>query len=649
MNTNEKSQTLDFTRLTGHGVKVAVIDSGIEPNHPKIGAIAGGVGLCAVAGGGIQREDDFSDRAGHGTACAGIIRKLAPEATLYGIRIFDESLATDGQSLVAAIAWAIEEGMDVVNLSLGTIDPAYKRPLAEICRKAVAANVILVGSQHNEGMESYPAELSDVIGVTWGKIYDRYGYYYRPGQAIECVARGDQQRLCWLNGGETITGGTSFAAPHISAIVALIRHHFPAAGLTEVREILAANALESEAHGTGTVASDTPVELPGFPSFEWIGRAALYPYNKEMHALVRHAKHLHFTITGIADPVGKGLVGKDAGEAIGIEPLGVRIVPKLRDALKGADTLVLGYVDQLSRLGKKDLLREAIQTALERGLNVFSFLAVDPETYADLYDLARSKGLRLEFPDFDFADVQRCLAAQDSERAVDVPVIGVFGTSSQQGKFTLQLALRQKLIEQGYNVGQLGTEHHSALFGMDFSFPMGYAAPRDLPLQYYGPYLDHKMREINAAKKPDIMLVGCQSGTIPYDVVNKNSHTEPSIHFLLGTKPDACILVVNSTDSDAYIQDTIDGIRILGKAPVVLLAMSDKEKHARSVYGKTWISSRQMSEGEIRDHLQRLEASFGLPAVAIVAEEGQQRMVDIVVNHFVAERGPVAAEIKKAG
>ena len=111
MNTNEKPQTLDFTRLTGCGVKVAVVDSGIEPNHPKIGPIAGGVGLCAVAGGGIQREDDFSDRAGHGTACAGIIRKLALEAELYGIRVFDESLATDGQSLVEAIAWAIEEGM----------------------------------------------------------------------------------------------------------------------------------------------------------------------------------------------------------------------------------------------------------------------------------------------------------------------------------------------------------------------------------------------------------------------------------------------------------------------------------------------------------------------------------------------------------
>ena len=514
--------------------------------------------------------------------------------------------------------------------------------MTEICSEAVKANLILVGSQNNEGLESYPATLSDVIGVTWGKIYDPYGYYYRTGHSIECVARGDRQRLCWLDGGEMIAGGTSFSTPHISGIIALIRQRFPEAGLTEVREILEENALKPEMDGTVPVAAGTAIERPSFPSYEWIGRAALYPYSKEMHALVRHAKHLHFTIVGIADPVGKGLVGKDAGEAIGVDPLGVRIVPKLGDALQGADTLVLGYVDQLSRLRKKDLLREGIQTALEQGLNVFSFLTVDLGTYADLYNLAQRKGLRLEFPDFDFADVQRCLTAQSSERAVDVPVVGVFGTSSQQGKFTLQLALRQKLIERGYKIGQLGTEHHSMLFGMDFSFPMGYARPKEMPLQYYGPYLDHKMREINAVKKPDIMLVGCQSGTIPYDVVNHNSHMEPSIHFLLGTKPDACILVVNSTDSDEYIQDTIDGIRVLSKAPVILLAMSDKEKHARAVYSNTWVSSRQMSEDEIKDNLERLGAEFGLPAVAIVSEEGQQRMVDIVVNHFAAESRAVS-------
>ena len=93
------------------------------------------------------------------------------------------------------------------------------------------------------------------------------------------MARGDQQRLCWLDGGETITGGTSFAAPHISAIVALIRQRFPGSGLTQVREILAANALESEESRSVTVSSDTIVERPDFPSYEWIGRAALYPYN----------------------------------------------------------------------------------------------------------------------------------------------------------------------------------------------------------------------------------------------------------------------------------------------------------------------------------------------------------------------------------
>ena len=74
----------------------------------------------------------------------------------------------------------------------------------------------------------------------------------------------------------------------------------------------------------------------------WIKRAALYPYNKEMHALVRARTLLNFEIVGFADPVGKGLLGKDAGEAIDTPALGVPIVPRLTTALENADTLIWG-------------------------------------------------------------------------------------------------------------------------------------------------------------------------------------------------------------------------------------------------------------------------------------------------------------------
>lgn len=287
---------------TDHPVRVAIIDSGIDPTHKKIGAVhevlLDSVSPPAAVG------------AGHGTACAGIIRQIAPTAALYDVRIFDESLTADPPALLAAIRWTIEQRMDVVNLSLGTTDVTFRDRIAEVCGQAREAGIILVAAEHNDGRESYPAVLPDVIGVTGGKVRGLYGYYYRPGRTIECVARGDAQRVCWTDPQYVMVSGTSFAAPHVTGMVALIRPAHLGASLEQVREQLQANALQ----GTPELLLNTrsrPVAAPEPPAnpadcraarcSTWIQKAALYPFNKEMHALVRARDLLAFEITDIAD------------------------------------------------------------------------------------------------------------------------------------------------------------------------------------------------------------------------------------------------------------------------------------------------------------------------------------------------------------
>ena len=92
--------------------------------------------------------------------------------------------------------------------------------------------------------------------------------------------------------------------------------------------------------------------------------------------------------------------------------------------------------------------------------------------------------------------------------------------------------------------------------------------------------------------------------------------------------------MVNSIDPDDYILDTLNALRSLGKAPTILLAMSDKKKYISTAYGRTLVQLRQMARGEIVHKLQYLENKFGLPAVEIVSEQGQRRMVDTVVGYF---------------
>lgn len=129
-------------------VRIAVVDSGIAPNHPHVGEIAGGVFFQNG-----HPADDWTDRIGHGTAVAGAIREKAPDAALYAVRVFEHRLATNIVNLAAALEWCVEQRVDIVNLSLGTANPAHRdlfQPLLDRCRErgisVVSAAGMLPGS-----------------------------------------------------------------------------------------------------------------------------------------------------------------------------------------------------------------------------------------------------------------------------------------------------------------------------------------------------------------------------------------------------------------------------------------------------------------------------------------------------------------------
>jgi len=276
-------------------------------------------------------------------------------------------------------------------------------------------------------------------------------------------------------------------------------------------------------------------------------------------------------------------------------------------------------------------------------MNVFAFQDIAGERYRDLRRAASGQGLTMDCPRVTAEEARQILGALPIRGAVDAPVLGVFGTSSSQGKFTLQLVLRRLLMKLGYTLGQIGTEPHSRLFGMDYAFPMGYASTVNLPVELYPEYLDRKMREVCWQRRPDLMLVGCQSGTIPFDLNDPRTLSLPSLAFLVGVKPDACVLVVNAMDPTAYIRDTIDALRTIGKATVIALALSDRTKSMESRFGRSWVTSRGSSQAELSATRQQLEDTFRLPVVGITDPEGTERLVAAIVACF-AEDGAADGE-----
>ena len=151
-----------FPGATGASVRVAVIDSGVHPGHPHVGAVDVGVSFDAAG----VRGDDTVDRLGHGTAVAAVIREKAPEATIVPVKVFDRELRATVEALVAAITWAVEAKVDLINLSLGTANPAHQSRLGEALVQAARAGVVLVAAAEQEATRWLPGSLPLAVGVT---------------------------------------------------------------------------------------------------------------------------------------------------------------------------------------------------------------------------------------------------------------------------------------------------------------------------------------------------------------------------------------------------------------------------------------------------------------------------------------------------
>jgi hypothetical protein len=142
-------------------MKIAVIDSGVHGSHPHVNGVSGGIAILADG----REESDYTDRLGHGTAVTAVIREKAPEAEVFAVKIFHESLAARIGPLLQAIEWSARNGMDLVNLSLGTSNPEHEAALRDAVARATARGCRVVAAGEDEGVRWLPGAIEGVIAV----------------------------------------------------------------------------------------------------------------------------------------------------------------------------------------------------------------------------------------------------------------------------------------------------------------------------------------------------------------------------------------------------------------------------------------------------------------------------------------------------
>ncbi len=153
------------TQRAGARVRVGLIDSGVNATHPHVERVYASARVESRDGGPILIESASTDELGHGTACAGLIRWLAPNAEIVAVRIFDDALRAPVERLPLALRFCLEQGARLINLSLGLREAEVPPEVAEAFDQAIHAGALVIAAHGRGNAPSWPASHPDSIAV----------------------------------------------------------------------------------------------------------------------------------------------------------------------------------------------------------------------------------------------------------------------------------------------------------------------------------------------------------------------------------------------------------------------------------------------------------------------------------------------------
>ena len=600
-------------------INILMIDSGVA-SHPKLD----NVNILSTGFRNQRTVEDIADTVGHGTAVASLIIKGTDPGLvrLHAIKLFDYEYDCAIEDLLECLEYvASHNKYDLINMSLGIVsgyDCEQIERLSSLCKILRNQGSILVSAYDNAGAISYPAFFESVIGVDSSpKAGRRTEFEFVKNSCVNILGYGKNQKVVWTNPPYTIIEGNSFACANVSNVI--------------IDRLLAGCAkedIEKELEKTAiNTISFEDYELPA-PRPDWLkgSRVITFPFNKEMHSIYAYEDMLDFEIKGVYDVKYKALIGKNIADILSYKNVESRILENYEDidwTSDSFDGVILGHVGELSETCKRNFLEETIDNCIKYGKELFAFDDLSPYS-----SKLKSHGKKFYFPEITYRNVPK--GRFGKLFCIGMPVLAVVGTSSAQGKFTIQMAIRKKLTEKGYNVGQIGTEPSAFCYGIDFTYPYGYESTVSTRGYHNVLILNQAVHDIEM-KGYDICLAGAQTNTAAYAYSNLKNIPLFQTEFLYGIMPDAFFIVVNVHDEMEYIVRTLKTVEytVEGKCLGIIVYPIMKKQAIGTLYKKAYVS-----EEEYSGFVDRLKKEVSNPVLSFESALNSDVLTELLLNFF---------------
>jgi len=580
-------------------LKIAILDSGVNVNHSlfrndKIEVI---------------NYSESNLTYGHGTAIYNIIRKVNSFSEIINFQITDNDGTIDENILIDCLNMIYQKyNFDLINLSLGINLSERLTELEEICEKLYKKGTIIISAFDNTGSLSYPASFKNVIGVTSSEICEKVtDFVVFKDRIVNIGAKGSIQRVAWLDSNYIFMEGNSFACAHVTVQAA----NFLSQKKVGIKELINKfKEISQEAEFNNSCNRNKKKLFT-------IQNAVIFPFNKEMHSLIRYDDLLNFNIIDVYDYKYSAHLNSTTDHIMkdNVKSFKIKNIEKID--WETFDTIIIGHLP-IGSIKLEEIRNNVILNAIKKKKNIFSFDDIEKKyRYKNLYC---PKICKENLEPERYGKLYRILK----------PILGIYGTSSIQGKFSLQLGLRKKFLSNGYKVGQIGTEASSLLFGFDYDYPMGFNSSVYIHSHDCIRYLNNCINEISK-NNCDIIITGSQGGILPFDIGNISYFPLRQQVFLQATQPDAVVLCINPFDDCDYINRSIKYIESSVDCKVIALCIFpiDIDNTSSLSYRKKALSNEKFLELE-----NKLNKYYKLPIYKLGNENHLNSLFETIIEYF---------------